>query len=227
MRLCTRIKGGTRIFHTGFVTLTYMSSQALPGGFCMFHPKLLLLIFMLLLGSFAVPPHAEGGLSQKYTKTVETYAAPDVTLVDQTGSKVRLRELLKAKKVTMMDFIFTTCTTICPVLSAGFSNFQRKMGADAKDFQLLSISIDPENDTPQKLKEYSARYHAKPGWEFLTGSREDIEKVVKAFDAYTSNKMNHLPLALLHDPAGGKWIRIYGLIGTSDLIAEFEKVRKQ
>ncbi len=164
---------------------------------------------------------------EKYKRTVENYVVPDVTLVNQDGVKVRFSTLMRSKKVIMVDFIYTTCTTICPVLSAGFANFQRRVGPDPGDVHLVSISIDPDNDTPKKMKEYLKRYDAKPGWDFLTGSRRDIEKVVLALGAYTLNKMSHLPLALLHSPADGRWIRIYGLIGTSDLIAEYEKARSR
>lgn len=190
--------------------------------------KLFPLAIILLSLSLAAPaPNAEGMQREKYKRTIEKYVVPDVTLVNQDGKKIRLRELLSGKRVTMVDFIFTTCTTICPVLSAGFSNFQRKIGPESKNVQLVSISIDPENDNPKKLREYLKRYDAKPGWEFLTGSRQDIDKVIKAMDAYTTNKMSHLPLALLFAPASERWVRIYGLIGTSDLMAEYEKVLRQ
>lgn len=160
----------------------------------------------------------------KYTRTIVNYAPPEVTLVNQDGVKVKFSKLLNSKKVVMVDFIFTTCTTICPVLSAGFANFQRRIGPGSKDVHLVSISIDPENDTPKRMREYLKRYDAKPGWDFLTGSKADIEKVVKALDAYTPSKMSHLPLALLYASTNNRWVRIYGLIGTSDLLNEYEKV---
>jgi len=166
---------------------------------------------------------AQSETKEKYKRTVENYTVPDVTLVNQNGAKVKFRTLLNSKKVVMVDFIYTTCTTICPVLSAGFSNFQRKIGPDSRNVQLVSISIDPDNDTPKRMREYLKRYDAKAGWDFLTGSKEDIEKVVNALDAYASNKMYHMPLTLLYSSSDNKWIRIYGLTGTSDLIAEYGK----
>jgi protein SCO1/2 len=186
--------------------------------------------FSVFLAVLALLVPAGGGVraetGEKYTRTYNDYTVPDVTLLDQHGKKVKLVELLNSRKVVLLDFIFTTCTTICPVLTAGFSNFQKRIGPDAKNVLLVSISIDPENDTPKRLREYLKRYHAKPGWEFLTGSKRDIEEVTKAFDAYTSNKMSHLPLALLHSSADKRWLRIRGLIGTSDLMAEYEKISK-
>jgi len=163
---------------------------------------------------------------EKYTRTMVKYVYPDVTLLDQNGKKVKLVTLLNSRKVVMVDFIFTTCTTICPVLSAGFSNFQKKIGQDSKNVLLVSITIDPENDRPGRLKEYLKRYNAKPGWVFLTGTRADIDKVLIALDAYTATKESHLPLALLYNSAEKQWVRIFGLIGTSDLIAEYEKALK-
>jgi protein SCO1/2 len=161
---------------------------------------------------------------ERYKRTVEKYAVPDVTLVNQDGKKIKLNAILKSKKVVMVDFIFTTCTTICPILSAEFSSFQEQIGADPKDVQLVSISIDPEHDTPKKMKEYLKRYDAKPGWDFYTGQKGDIVKVLKALDAYTPDKMSHMPLALLYSSSNNQWVRVYGLLGTSDLLAEYRKV---
>ena len=188
------------------------------------------MIFFLALALVFSGRVVQAETKEKYKRTVENYVVPDVTLVNQNGARVKLKTLLNSKKVVMVDFIFTTCTTICPVLSAGFSNFQKKIGPDSKNVQLVSISIDPDNDTPKRLREYLKRYDAKAGWDFLTGSKDDIEKVIKALDAYASNnfnKMYHLPLALLHSSADSRWVRIYGLIGTSDLISEYEKVVRQ
>ncbi|MBI5374965.1 MAG: SCO family protein [Candidatus Schekmanbacteria bacterium] len=164
------------------------------------------------------------GTNEKYKRTIEKYAVPDVTLVDQNGKKVKLREILNSKKIVIVDFIFTTCTTICPVLSAGYVNFQRKVDTNTADVRLVSISIDPENDIPKKMNEYLKQYDAKPGWDFLTGSREDIDKVLTAFKALIPNKMSHIQLVLLHTPADDKWVRIFGLVGTSDFLTEYEKL---
>jgi protein SCO1/2 len=182
------------------------------------------IIFFLMVTLVCSGKETQAATKEKYTRTVEKYVVPDVTLVNQNGARVNLRSLLSASNVVMIDFIFTTCTTICPVLSAGFANFQRKVGQDSRYVRLVSISIDPENDTPRKMKEYLTRYDSKPGWDFLTGSRKDIKAVLDAFQAYTVDKMYHMPLALLHSSHGNRWVRIYGLIGTSDLVAEYREL---
>jgi protein SCO1/2 len=160
-----------------------------------------------------------------YRRSVEKYTVPDVTLVNQDGKKVKLLSLINSGKPVMLDFIYGTCTTICPVLSAGFTNLQSKLGQDAPHkVQLISVTIDPEYDTPAIMKDYLKRFRAKPGWDFLTGSREDIDRVMRAFDAYVPNKMAHYPLTLLRAPNSDQWVRIYGMVGMSVLMTEYKEL---
>ena len=160
----------------------------------------------------------------KYKRTIESYTVPDVVLVNQNGEKVHLKEFLKSDKPVILDFIFGTCTTICPVLSASFTNLQRKLGADSEKVRLVSVTIDPEHDNPKVMKEYLKRFRAKPGWDFLTGSRQDINTVMRAFDAWIPDKMSHYPLTLIREPGSSRWIRIFGLMSGSEFIAECRKV---
>ena len=161
----------------------------------------------------------------KYTRTVESYTIPDVTLVNQDGRKVRFKELMRSRKPVIVDFIFGTCTTICPILSASFANLQHKLGPDSGKIELVSISIDPENDTPKVMKEYLKRYRAKPGWTFLTGTRADIDKVMYAFNAYIPDKMSHYPITIIRlTPDAKQWIRIFGLMGSSEFLNECRKI---
>ena len=183
--------------------------------------------FMVFLVAFSMlfdggPAAAE--VQKKYRRSVENYTVPEVTLVNQDGKKVQLSALLKEKDAVLMDFVFTTCTTICPLLSIGFSDFQKKLGPESERVQLISIAIDPDHDTPKVMKSYIQRYGAQPGWDFLTGTRGDIDKVLKAFNTYTPDKMSHPPLILLKSRSDTDWVRIYGLIGTMDLLREYQKV---
>jgi protein SCO1/2 len=147
-------------------------------------------------------------------------------LISQEGKRVRLLDLFTSGGPVVLDFIYGTCTTICPVLSANFTNFQRKLGDGSAKVQLISISIDPENDTPGVMKKYLRNYRAKPGWDFLTGSRDDIDRVMRAFSAYVPNKMSHYPLLFFQSSRDDRWIRIYGMIGTEDFMKEYEKAAK-
>lgn len=183
-------------------------------------PSSLIVLFFFIL---IIPSAA----ATKYKRTVEKYQVPDVTLVNQEGQKINLRTFLNGDKPVILDFIYGTCTTICPVLSIGFSHFQKKLGPDADKVRLVSISIDPDNDTPAVMKEYLQRYNASVGWDFLTGKREDIIMVMRAFDAYVINKMNHYPLTILRGPGDEEWIRINELLSTSDLMQEYKLLLKK
>lgn len=157
-------------------------------------------------------------------RSIAQYKVPDVVLIDQNDRKVHLRSLLNTRKPVMVQFVYATCTTICPVLSASFVSVQRKLGTKSSKVQMVSITIDPENDSPKVMKAYLKKYHGKPGWDFLTGSRADIDATMHAFDAYVPNKMLHYPLTLIRNPSTGSWIRLNGLMGSTDLMAELEKV---
>ena len=177
---------------------------------------------LFLLVALSVPTQVALAQEPRYQRSEESYVIPDVTLINQHRQKVRLVELLQTDKPVLVDFIYGTCTTICPILSAGYSSMQRKLAPAEDKVRLVSISIDPEYDTPEVMTEYLEKYQAKPGWLFLTGSREDINKVMRAFDAYVPNKMAHYPITFLRGPGQERWVRIYGLIGTSDLMKEYQ-----
>ncbi|MCU0305039.1 MAG: SCO family protein [Thermoanaerobaculales bacterium] len=128
-------------------------------------------------------------------------------------------------EVVMLDFIFGTCTTICPILSAGFSSLQRRMGSGPGGPVLISVSIDPEHDTPEVMSAYLKRYRSQPGWSFVTGERNDINAIMRAFDAYVPDKMSHQPVTFIRIGDTDRWLKIDGLVSTKDLLAELERTR--
>jgi protein SCO1 len=178
----------------------------------------------LALFSAALPISTAHADSKRYKRTVEKYQIPDVSLVNQDGKKVRLATLLTGDQPVIVDFIYGTCTTICPVLSAGFANLQRKLGPASSKVRMISITIDPENDTPKVLKEYLKRYRGQPGWDFLTGSRADIDAVMRGFNAYIPDKMSHYPINLIRNPKDGSWVRLFGMLSSREFLEEFQNV---
>ena len=181
----------------------------------------LLQVFALFVAFFGAGQ--AGAAEKRYQRSVERYTIPDVVLVNQEGKKMPLKGFLDTDQPVVLDFIYGTCTTICPVLSASFAGLQNRLSPDARKARLVSITIDPEHDTPKVMKEYLARYRAKPGWDFLTGSRADIDRVMKAFNAYIPDKMYHYQLTLIRVPRDGTWVRIKELVSGADLMAEYTK----
>ena len=182
--------------------------------------------FLIFAVSIALLVGAPTGAAPRYTTSTITVEIPDVTLIDQDARVVTLRELVEGNEIVIVDFIFGTCTTICPILSAGFSNLQRRMGSGPGGPTLLSISIDPEHDSPEVMTKYLKRYRAQPGWSFLTGDRDDIDLVMRAFGAYVPDKMSHQPVSFIKMGASDQWLKIDGLVSTADLLAELAKIRE-
>jgi protein SCO1 len=158
-----------------------------------------------------------------YTRSVASYKTPDVKLVDANEKEVSLHDSLEGSEPVMLNFIFTTCSTICPVMSATFSQVQAKLGSKRK-IRIISISIDPEHDTPSKLKEYAKRFEAGPQWSMLTGSIENSIAVQRAFEIYRGDKMNHEPVTFMRKGPQQPWVRINGFISADDLLREYDKI---
>jgi len=168
--------------------------------------------------------HAMPAVAAHYTQTSHPYNIPDVVLVNQDGKEVPLQDLLADGRPVMLNIIFTTCTAICPVMTSTVVKTRQSLGNEASDLTLVSITNDPDHDTPAVLKSYAARHGAAGGWQFLTGNRAQITRVLRAFEAYPGNKMNHLPLTFLKPAHGAAWIRIEGLTTASELAGEYRKL---
>lgn len=156
-----------------------------------------------------------------YERSLHAYTIPDVVLVDADARPVRLRELLASDDPVMLNFIFTTCSTICPVMVKVFADVPPRLGASAKDLRLISISIDPENDTPAQLKSYAKNFGDGLRWRMLTGRAEDIKTVQRAFDSYRGDKMSHEPLTLIRHARAKSWVRIDGFANPDELVREY------
>ena len=148
------------------------------------------------------------------------FVIPDVTLVRDDGKTVNLPAELDDGRPLVVNFIYTSCTTICPMNSQVFEQFQGDLGAERKSVHLVSISIDPEQDTPAHLRKYAAQFHAKRGWDHYTGKLADIIAVQQAFGAYRGDKMSHTPLTLMRPSPGKPWVRFDGFARADDLMAE-------
>ena len=100
---------------------------------------------------------------------------PDVTLTTHEGTAVRFYPDLVQGKVVLINFMYATCTNSCPTFTANLVRVQQLFGDRVgRDVFMYSISLDPEHDSPQVLRDYAKNYSVQPGWKFLTGSAADI-----------------------------------------------------
>ncbi|GAC1664284.1 MAG: SCO family protein [Steroidobacteraceae bacterium] len=148
------------------------------------------------------------------------YTVPDLTLVREDGKSVSLPAELDDGRPVVLNFIYTSCTTICPLGSQVFSQFQRRLGGRQSAVHLVSISIDPEQDTPARLRSYADQYQAAPGWDHYTGALAATSAVQRAFNAYRGDKMSHTPLTLMRAAPGRPWVRFDGFATADALVAE-------
>jgi len=153
------------------------------------------------------------------TETLGALNLPDVPVVDQDGKPRNFYTDLVKDKVVAVNFVFTTCRTICPPMGATFGKLQQVLGERAgKDVHLISVSVDPGTDTPERLKAWGQKFGAGPGWTLVTGDRAEITRLLKAFGVYTANIGDHSPLVLVGNDGRRQWTRAYGLAAPAKLV---------
>jgi protein SCO1/2 len=160
----------------------------------------------------------------RYVKSIVEYMPPDVSVLDRHGNRKQFRELIASDSPLVLNFIFTSCTTVCPVLSATFSQAQNDLQSHSKPPIMVSVSIDPDYDTPERLFHYADKFHAGPNWLFLTGSRSNMLEIQKSFDAYRGDKLNHIPLTFIQASADSSWLRLEGFTSSQQLVQEFDEL---
>lgn len=153
------------------------------------------------------------------------YQTPAVTLIRQDGTSVSLPKELDDGRVVLLNFIFTTCSSICPLASQTFAEFARRLGPEAADVHLMSISIDPEQDTPTRLRQYARKFHAGREWQHYTGTLEASVAAQRAFDVYRGEKMSHTPVTLMRAGPGHPWLRIEGFVTPDELVHDYHSLR--
>ena len=169
----------------------------------------------------AADPHAHHHqmmMSMKRaTRSTADYALPAIDLVRDDGKTASLAAELDDGKPVVLNFVFTTCTTICPMMTQVFARLQERLGPERDRVHMVSISIDPEQDTPARLAAYARKFHAGPQWRFYTGTTEASVAAQRAFDVYRGDKMDHTPVTFLRAAPGRRWVRIDGFASADEL----------
>lgn len=177
--------------------------------------SLVLGLSLLFAGSVAPAP------ADPQERALESLTVPDVELVDQDGRPVRFYTDLVKGQVVVMNFVFTSCGTICPPMGANFAKLQKLLGErpGGPRVRLISVSIDPGTDTPERLKAWAGKFGASPGWTLVTGDSDEIARLLKALGVYTGIPASHTPVVLVGDDASHQWTRAYSL-APPDKLAE-------
>lgn len=158
------------------------------------------------------------------TRSIRKYAVPAVQLVRDDGKLISLPDEMNDGRPVVLNFIFTTCSSTCPLMSSVLGQFQRRLGADSDKVHLMSISIDPEQDTPARLREYARKFHAGVEWQHYTGTLAASIATQKAFGVYRGGKMSHAAVTLLRAAPGKPWVRLEGFVTPDDLVRYYREL---
>jgi len=149
----------------------------------------------------------------------------DVVLINQNGEKMRFYSDLIQGKVVIINSFFATCQGSCLPLNQNLAKVQEALGDRlGKDVYILSISVDPTVDTPPNLKQYAKKLQARPGWFFLTGSKENVEFALKKIGQFVPDKQDHLNIFIIGNERTGLWKKAFGLAKSEELVKVVESV---
>ena len=153
------------------------------------------------------------------TSSSESLRIPDVHVYDQNGKRLNFYTDLVKGKTVAINFIFTTCTASCPSLTATFRRVQQELGGRlGRDLYLISVSVDPVTDVPERLHDYAVKFQAGPGWTFVTGEKAEINLLLRALGTAVADKNDHTPMILVGNDATAFWTRAYGLSSPITLV---------
>jgi protein SCO1/2 len=151
---------------------------------------------------------------------------PDVEVMDQNRNRLHFyRDLIKGR-LTAINFMFTSCTYICPLQGAAFSKLQAALGDRlGRDVFLISVTTDPLVDTPERLKSWGERFGAKAGWTFVTGQKSEMDRLLQAISGDISGRQEHSPFLLIVDYDQGVRFRAYGLAEPGAIMKYFDDIK--
>jgi protein SCO1/2 len=166
-------------------------------------------------------PHAGHAMKSGQSRSEQTYQLPSVKVTRADGKRMGLAEAIDDGRPVMLNFIYTSCNAICPVTSQVFVEVRERLGAERDKINMVSISIDPEQDTPRRLAAYAKRFGSAGTWAHYTSSAADAIEIQRAFGAWRGDKMNHQPVTWLRVAPGKPWVRYEGFTGPEQLVNEY------
>jgi protein SCO1/2 len=185
----------------------------------------------ILILSFAYTPARAQESNQAPTNTTAAAQSPsqtyftDVVLVNQNGEKMRFYSDLLRNKVVIINSFFATCPGSCLPMERNLEKLQQALGDRVgKDVHIISISVDPIVDTPASLKEYAKKLHARPGWYFLTGDKQNVDLALKKIGHLVADKQDHLNIFIIGNERTGLWKKAFGLAQSEELVKVVESV---
>lgn|GEM_PF-104692 len=231
MRLITTAASGAKQERT--LTTDEEYANALRKHFGIVMTAMLQLISIVLVlalageAAFAQTPRPNPDPNPKppVTETAAAKYFPNLVLYTQDNRPVHFYNDMLKSRIVLINFMFTTCTSICPPMTANLAKVQKQLGEHVgKDVIMISISVDPLVDTPEVLKKYADRFKAQPGWYFLTGEKKNVDWVLYKLGGYVEDKNSHSSIVIIGNEATGEWMKVHALANPSEIAAAVTKL---
>jgi protein SCO1 len=178
--------------------------------------KVFLLLYLIF---FSLPVYSQIKRGNQDSPII----SPDIYVLDQNGQRINFYRGLIQDKTVVINFIYTRCTSSCPISSSVFGQVQQKVKNQTVHF--ISISVDPTNDTPEKLLNFANSFKAGPNWHFVTGEQDSIKILLESFNAFNIDKNAHPNTVWVGNAARGNWQRLFGLPSANDIIKTLKLVQ--
>jgi protein SCO1/2 len=184
-----------------------------------------MVVVLLLAGGATAQQPAAADSSKSGSQSASAKYFTDVELVNQNGEKMRFYSDLLQGKTVIINSFFATCQGSCLPITRNLEKLQESLGDRlGKDARIISISVDPTVDTPAELKAYSKKFHARPGWYFLTGSKANVDFVLKKLGQFVEEKQDHYNVIIIGNERTGLWKKAFGLAKSEELVKVVDSV---
>ena len=151
--------------------------------------------------------------------SAEAREIPDVNVIDQTGRPLHFYRDLVEHKVVVVAFFFTHCQDVCPIIAYTLVHLQAALGDRfGRDVSLISVSIDPQHDTPAALAAWAKQHGVKPGWTLVTGRPDEMNRLIRSFTGDNARTGLHSLIIFLGNDRTGEWIRESGTATTEHYV---------
>jgi cytochrome oxidase Cu insertion factor (SCO1/SenC/PrrC family) len=179
-------------------------------------------------GEGVQPPPALSGIRCKQIQLGrETKFLPDLVLLDQNGQRVHFYSDLIKDKVVLINFFYTSCSNTCLTQGRVFSELQHELGDRlGKEVFLISVSMDPETDTPERLHSWAEEQGQRKGWTLVTGNKDEMAKLVGHLTGNPLGRIElHSSFIYIGNDKTDNWAAIYGLAAPKNLVKKIEEMR--
>ncbi|MGZ4845303.1 MAG: SCO family protein [Candidatus Angelobacter sp.] len=151
-------------------------------------------------------------------------SVPDIEVVNQDGRHVRFNSQVVDGRIAIVTGFFTTCSSMCPITQEKLAQVARQLGPRlGKDVVIVSVSVDAENDTPARMKNWGEKFHIGPGWTLVSGNRAEVDTLLKSLGLFVPLPQRHQSALMVGSTASG-WVRVSSWSSSEKLVKLVESM---